>query len=395
MKLRDDINVLMSEVKISGEMHRAVLDGKRRKHRFSGSGRALGSAAAVLLALSTLHAGAGYLKEHTPLFNLFFIGSDSFDGLTEVSEEIQRQDIYDEILDSRLQAGEKGEAVGKEDAPGENGGKTVAVPLGEAGEKVIDNEMYSIELLETTCAGREITVSYILTRKAWNDVIVDVWVDTDSYGKILDGSAGEDDFDRVLTQTWFTDRYGRMLREGSGYTLDMNQEFCVTKQLGKQDYRSGEYTLYAMCHTRETEQDGTNYYEKWKDEEGKDFCSIPIEIVGNEKYGFELSGSIGGAVGDCQLEEYGVYISPLNVYLTLSGERPGGSEKMGYGKYKCELVLGFEDGSEVRMKMRERSIQSCKGGEGVIVELKSSFDGAIDPETIERIILNDITIMEK
>ncbi len=364
MMLRENIDNLMSEVTIGEEMRRAIMEG-RRKRRFQGGRMAFFSAAAVLFAASTMYVGAGYLMEHMPVRSLFDRKKSPSYSFISVPEGMQRKDIYGEILDSGYLAG----------------------------EKIIDNEMFSIELLETTCAGREITVSYILTKKAGKNIIVDVWLDTEFAGKVMDGSIGNDDSGELLTLNSFTDNYGSFPRKDSGYTLAMNQEMCVVTQLGSRDYESGDYMLYAMCHTRKTE-DGTVVFERWADEEGKDVCSVPIEITGNNKYGLDLTGDIDMAEGDFRFASYGMYISPLTVYLDLYGVWQGSGDP-GLSGNEYEMVIGFADGTEARTVMQERQIKRSSENKNITVNMKAAFDGVIDPDSIVKIELNEITIMGK
>ena len=274
--------------------------------------------------------------------------------------------------------------------------------FGEVGERIIDNDMYSIDLLETTCAGREFTATYILTKKADQDMTVDVWVDTDFVGKVLDGTAENDGSGKVLTLQSYTDRFTRYtLLQNSEYTLARNQELCIVSQLAAEDYVSGTYMLYANCHIRkkETIQGGGKKeisYERWINEDGKNYCSAPIEIAGNSKYGLGLSGAMDRTEGEIHFEEYEVYISPLTIYVNLSGERMGSLDSRFNEGYQYEISLGFWDGTEIRTVIEEEALQRSRSDDkGVVISMRASFDRAIDPESIVSVGLDGAVIMDE
>uniref|UniRef100_UPI002634DBCF hypothetical protein n=1 Tax=uncultured Acetatifactor sp. TaxID=1671927 RepID=UPI002634DBCF len=273
MEFRENVDELMSGVTVSEGMRRAILEGdpekaghramsrtgagteggmdmgngRNRKRGHSAWRRAAVSAAAALLVMSTMYVGAGYLMDHTPLRDIFATRDDS---ALPVPQAQQRPDIYGEILDASYSVPENPAEAGETSqgaADGAEGSAEAAAPRGRYGEIVMDNELFSIELLETTCAGREMTASYILTKKTDQYLTVNVSIDNDYLGQWKEGLAGEDiDSDRMLTKSGFGDTFRwNNLPEGCGYELEENQELCIITQLGKADYAPGTYTLYA------------------------------------------------------------------------------------------------------------------------------------------------------
>ena len=165
--------------------------------------------AAALLVMSTMYVGAAYLIDHTPLRDFFTARDDS---ALSVPDGQQRPDIYGEILDDSFSAvGNRAEAATEADKSGteENAVQERTQFLrGKYGEIVMDNEMFSIEMLEMTCAGRELTASYILTRKTDGNLTVHVSIDNDYMGQWKDGLAGEEyDSSRSLLRSGFGDSF--------------------------------------------------------------------------------------------------------------------------------------------------------------------------------------------
>lgn len=435
MKFRENIDNLMSNVTVNEDMRRAIMEGnpENAKHRSmsrsAGMGRGMAEeggmnmkngrnrknrrkpvwaqaavpAAAALLIMSTMYVGAGYLIDHTPLRDIFAARDDS---ALPVPEGQQRPDIYGDILDDSFSAAgnpagavtETGTEAGTEagnNAQGEN-----TTYRGKYGEIVMDNELFSLEMLETTCAGRELTASYILTKKTDQYLTVQVSIDNDYQGRWRDGLEGESyDSDRTLMQSGFGDTFQwNKLPEGCGYELAENQELCIITQLGKTDYAPGTYTLYAESYYHETPAvEGENEDEPFHIVEISDediqtgFYRTPIKIAGSGDYGFALNGAIDKTEEQVHFDQYDIYVSPLTVYLTLEGTYQGEVSSI-WGMYRShEITIGFADGTQAQTTV----LLSAMGyGDGEIdVDMRASFDTAIDPASIVRVAMDGIVLM--
>ena len=430
MNFRESVDDLMSNVTVNEGMRRAIMEGKPQNAKYrsmshtadTGRGRteaeggmdmknnryrknrkkpvwaqAAVPAAAALLIMSTMYVGAGYLIDHTPLRDIFATRDDS---ALPVPEGQQRPDIYGDILDDSFfaagnQAGagtETGTEAGNE-VPGEN-----TAPRGKYGEIVMDNELFSLEMLETTCAGRELTASYILTRKTDQHLTVQVSIDNDYLGRWKDGLEGGDyDTDRTLMRSGFGDTFQwNKLPESCGYELAENQELCIITQLGKTDYAPGTYTLYAESYCYEApavEGEGESFQPVEIPEEDiqTGFYRTPIEIASSGDYGFALDGAIDKTEEQVHFDRYDIYVSPLTVYLTLEGTYQGEVSSI-WGMYRShEITIGFADGTQTQTTV----LLSAMGyGDGEIDgDMRASFDTAIDPSSIVRVAMDGIVIM--
>ena len=424
MEFRKNVDELMSGVTVNEGMRRAILEGnpekaghramsrtgvrteggmdmrndRNRKRRHSAWRSAAAPAAAALFVMSTMYVGAGYLMDHTPLRDIFTTRDDS---ALPVPQAQQRPDIYGEILDTSYSAPEKPAEAGETPqgaADGDEGSAEAAAPRGRYGEIVMDNEMFSIELLETTCAGREMTASYILTKKTDQYLTVNVSIDNDYLGQWKEGLAGEDiDSDKMLTKSGFGDTFQwNNLPEGCGYELEENQELCIITQLGKTDYAPGTYTLYAesYCHEAPVVEDQGEPFQfvEIPDEDVQSgFYKTSIEIQRSGDYGLALSGALDKTEEQVHFDSYDVYVSPMTVYLTLYGTYEGEvSSIWGMGR-EHDITITFEDGTQTQATVL---LSSMGYGSGKLdVDMRASFDTAIDPDTIVRVLLDGVAIM--
>ena len=423
MEFRENVNDLMSGVTVSEGMRRAILEGnpekaghramsrtgagteggmdmgngRNRKRGHSAWRRAAVPAAAALLVMSTMYVGAGYLMDHTPLRDIFATRDDS---ALPVPQAQQRPDIYGEILDASFSASEAQTETGEEPQGAADGAEASAetVPWGRYGEIVMDNELFSIELLETTCAGREMTASYILTKKTDQYLTVNVSIDNNYLGQWKEGLAGEDiDSDRMLTKSGFGDTFRwNNLPEGCGYELEENQELCIITQLGKADYAPGTYTLYAESYYHEApavEDQGEPFrFVEIPDEDVQSgFYKTSIEIQRSGDYGLALSGALDKTEDQVHFDRYDVYVSPMTVYLTLYGTYEGEiSSIWGMGR-EHDITIVFQDGTQTQATVL---LSSMGYGSGKLdVDMRASFDTAIDPNTIVRVLLDGVAIM--
>ena len=423
MEFRENVNDLMSGVTVSEGMRRAILEGnpekaghramsrtgagteggmdmgngRNRKRGHSAWRRAAVPAAAALLVMSTMYVGAGYLMDHTPLRDIFATRDDS---ALPVPQAQQRPDIYGEILDASFSASEAQTETGEEPQGAADGAEASAetVPWGRYGEIVMDNELFSIELLETTCAGREMTASYILTKKTDQYLTVNVSIDNNYLGQWKEGLAGEDiDSDRMLMKSGFGDTFRwNNLPEGCGYELEENQELCIITQLGKADYAPGTYTLYAesYCHeapAAEDQGESFRFVEIPDEDVQSGFYKTSIEIQRSGDYGLALSGALDKTEDQVHFDRYDVYVSPMTVYLTLYGTYEGEvSSIWGMGR-EHDITIVFEDGTQTQTTVL---LSSMGYGSGKLdVDMRASFDTAIDPNTIVRVLLDGAAIM--
>ncbi len=425
MEFRENVNDLMSGVTVSEGMRRAILEGnpekaghramsrtgagteggmdmgngRNRKRGHSAWRRAAVPAAAALLVMSTMYVGAGYLMDHTPLRDIFATRDDS---ALPVPQAQQRPDIYGEILDASFSASEAQTETGEEPQGAADGAEASAetVPWGRYGEIVMDNELFSIELLETTCAGREMTASYILTKKTDQYLTVNVSIDNNYLGQWKEGLAGEDiDSDRMLMKSGFGDTFRwNNLPEGCGYELEENQELCIITQLGKADYAPGTYTLYAESYYHEApavEDQGEPFrFVEIPDEDVQSgFYKTSIEIQRSGDYGLALSGALDKTEDQVHFDRYDVYVSPMTVYLTLYGTYEGEiSSIWGMGR-EHDITIVFQDGTQTQATVL---LSSMGYGSGKLdVDMRASFDTAIDPDAIVRVLLDGVAIMGK
>lgn len=423
MEFRENVDDLMSGVTVSEGMRRAILEGnpekaghramsrtgagteggmdmgngRNRKRGHSAWRRAAVPAAAALLVMSTMYVGAGYLMDHTPLRDIFATRDDS---ALPVPQAQQRPDIYGEILDASFSASEAQTETGEEPQGAADGAEASAetVPRGRYGEIIMDNELFSIELLETTCAGREMTASYILTKKTDQYLTVNVSIDNDYLGQWKEGLAGEDiDSDRMLMKSGFGDTFRwNNLPEGCGYELEENQELCIITQLGKADYAPGTYTLYAesYCHEApavEDQGESFRFVEIPDEDVQSGFYKTSIEIQRSGDYGLALSGALDKTENQVHFDRYDVYVSPMTVYLTLYGTYEGEvSSIWGMGR-EHDIAIVFQDGTQTQATVL---LSSMGYGSGKLdVDMRASFDTAIDPNAIVRVLLDGAAIM--
>ena len=441
MEFRENVDNLMSNVKVSKKLQKAILEANPEKtgnqamksmaiaykrpaeaeggmdmgHRTDMENRrntrntrnrkrplwrqAAVPAAAALLVMSTMYVGAAYLIDHTPLRDIFTARDDS---ALPVPEAQQRPDIYGEILDDGFVSGENQAEAGTQ--AGESGAvETPAqeesqAPRGKYGEIVMDNELFSIEILEVTCAGRELTASYILTKKTDQLQSVHVSIDNDYMGQWRDGLAGEEyDTSRSLMRSGFGDTFPRnKLPEGCGYELAENQELCIITQLGKTDYVSGTYTLYAETFSYEAPavEDGGESYQfvEIPDEDIREgFYRTSIEILRSGDYGLALNGALDKTEEQVHFDQYDIYVSPLTVYLTMEGTYQGEVSEI-WGMHRShKITIGFADGTETQTTVLLSGMGYGKGE--IDVDMRASFGTAIDPDSIVKVMLDDILLM--
>lgn len=427
MEFRENVDNLMSGVTVKEGLRRAILEGnperaghramsrtgaadrdrteggmdvgkdRNGKRRHSMWRRAAVPAAATLFVMSTMYVGAEYLIDHTPLRDIF---ANRDDSALPVPQAQQRPDIYGKILDDSFSAPEAQTETGEEPqqaADGDEAGAE-AVPRGRYGEIVMDNELFSIELLETTCAGREMTASYILTKKTDWDLTVHVSIDNEYLGQWKDGLAGEEyDTSRSLMASGFGDTFRwNQLPEGCGYELEENQELCIITQLGKTDYAPGTYTLYAesTCFEAPAVADQGEPYQivEVPDEDVQSgFYRTSIEIQRSGDYGLALSGALDKTEKQVHFDQYDVYVSPMTVYLTLYGTYEGEISSIWGMHSQHDITIVFQDGTQTQATV----LLSAMGyGFGELdVDMRASFDTAIDPDSIVKVTLDDVVIM--
>lgn len=393
MEFKRNADELMRHIRVDENMYRAIMEGRKtKKNRRFTFRKAAVPVAAALLMTSAMYVGAGYVMERTPLRE-FFAGKD--DETMTVPESQKMQDIYSEVMDAMhpVQENRADTIPESTDAVGdstETGEADTAVPMGKYGEIIIDHELFSIELLETTCTGRELSFSYILTQKTEERVLVKTRVDTDYYGERLDGSLDVPaDSSCLLLDNGFGKSYSwKKLPEDCVYELEENQWLYIETQLAKKEYSSGIYNLYA------------EYYREPKPEEEKEteskstghtYVKAPIEIISNDRYGLAMSGTTDKAEGDVHFDTYDVYVSPWTVYLALDGTYPGEMSSIWGAKSTHEIIIGFKDGTQTQTTVR---LAGMVYGSGEInVKMRASFETAIDPDSISSVILDGVAIM--
>ena len=435
MEFRENIDCLMSDIKVSQKLHRAILEGNPEKtgnqtlkskitvYRRTAEGgtadmrygtdmgkenrrtmrnrrkplwrQAAVPAAAALLVMSTMYVGAGYLIDHTPLRDIFTARNDS---ALSVPEAQQRPDIYGEILDDGFSSMESQAETGTQ--AGESGAEETGAqaPRGKYGEIVMDNELFSIEMLEMTCAGRELTASYILTKKTDQLQSVHVSIDNDYMGQWRDGLAGEEyDTSRSLMRSGFGDTFPwNKLPEGCGYELAENQELCIITQLGKTDYVSGTYTLYVdtLSYEAPAVEDGGEPYqfvEIPEEDIQEGFYRTSIEILRSGDYGLALNGALDKTEEQVHFDRYDIYVSPLTVYLTMEGTYQGEVSEIWGMQRSHKITIGFADGTETQTTVLLSAMGYGKGE--IDVDMRASFGTAIDPDSIVKVMLDDILLM--
>lgn len=225
-----------------------------------------------------------------------------------------------------------------------------------------------------------------------------VSIDNDYLGQWKDGLAGEEyDVDKTLLRSGFGDKFQwNKLPEGCEYELAENQELCIITQLGKTDYASGTYTLYAesFCYEApavENEGEPSRGVVIPDEDVQNGFYRTSIEIVRNGDYGFALSGALDKTEDQVHFDSYDVYVSPMTVYLTLYGTYEGEvSSIWGMGR-EHDITITFEDGTQTQATVL---LSSMGYGSGKLdVDMRASFDTAIDPDTIVRVLLDGVAIM--
>lgn len=376
--IKSDVDKLLSQVNISDQMYQNIMAGSdgaahrdaRRGEKMNGFSikNAIIPAAAVILAMNVMYVGAGYVMQNKPLRELFM--TQDADALT-VPQGQQNQDIYGEILDSNIPAVEN---VGGQDDASRESNVQNTVNLGKYGEKIMDNEYFTIELLEKSCTGKELTFTYILTDKTQKGVAVNAFVDTE-----FDACSYVNGFGEELTAS--------RLPEDSHYKLADNQKLCTFTQLGKEEYGSGMYKLFAEYFLPGDGefQEGTEHT----------YFEAPIEIIGNDDYGLALKGSMDKTEGIVHFNAYNVYVSPLNVYLSMEGTY-NGSVDSGWGtKSSHDITVYFADGTHTAVKVQLSSMSWDDRTGEIGVDMHAPFDTAIDPDHIVKVTLDDSVILEK
>ncbi len=395
MGIRQETDELMCQMRVTSEMHQAIMEGRKMKNHKRVAFRKMATvAAAAVLVSSTMYVGAGYIMERLPVRE-FFIEGDS--SVITVPDSQKMPEIYGEVVDSTHSAAtDLSGTVSDKEAGSSMAERKTDVPMGKYGELIIDNELFSIELLESICTGRELSLSYILTYKTDERMPVQVEVETDYYGELLDGPSDVPaDNSRLLLANAFGESLDwKHLPEGCIYELDENQELCNYTQLAKEDYSSGMYQLYAeyfmgtdiiVDYASGTETPGGG------SSTGHTYFKAPIEIISNDNYGIALSGTTDKTEGDVHFDTYEVYVSPWTVYLSMEGTYKGEISAVWGAKSSHEITIGFKDGTKVCTTVR---LSGMGYGYGDIdVNMRASFDTAIDPESIASVMLDGVVIM--
>lgn len=350
MEIKKNTDRLLAQTQISRELYENIMEGKSMKRRFSIKRAALPAAAAILI-MNVMYVGASCIIENTSLREYFIKKEEA--PLTVPETQI-RQDIYSEIAAGSLPAT----------------GNTVDSP-GSYGEMIIDNDLFSIEVLEKTCTGRELNITYILTQKTQDTLIVQGFVDTA--------------FDACSYESGFGDElYPDQLPADCGYELKENQRLCTITQLGTENYQSGLYQFYAeyfLIPEGQESVSGTDHT----------YFEASIEIIGNDDYGMALNGDMDKTEGAVHFEKYDVYISPLTVYLTLDGTYEG-EMSSGWGMQNYHNVtIEFSDGTQTTAKVL---LSGMKYGTGKInVNMNASFEAPVNPDNIVKVMLDDTVIL--
>ena len=362
MEIRENTDQLLAQIRVNKKLYENIMEGKEMKRRFSVKKAALPLAAAILI-MNVMYVGAGYIVENTALRDLFV---EREEASLVVPQAQQKQEIYENITDSNVPG--LSAAASK---PAENSAEKESQPvdLGIYGEKIIDNDLFSIELLEKTCTGKELSFTYILTQKTDQEIIVNTFIDTAFDACSYESGSGDG-------LSW------DKLPADCGYQLKENQMLCTMTQLGKEKYASGMYQLYAeyfLISDEPTSGTGHNYFE------------APVEIIGNDDYGLSLKGELDKTEGNVHFNAYDVYVSPLNVYLELDGTYQGEvTGDWGMKSYHT-ITIGFADGTETTAKVL---LKGMEYGDGKInVNMNASFAKAVDPDSIVKILLDDTEIL--
>lgn len=376
MEIRENTDKLMSQVRINQKMHENIMEGKEmgNRRRFTIK-KAIVPAAAAVLLMSTMYVGAGYLAEYTPLRELFV--NNELDVPLQVPEDQKAPDIYEDILDTNVPAMEE---------PGENGQGGAVRSLDSFGERIIDNEFFSIDIVEVSCTGRELSFSYILTQKTDQRLWVDPFI-AQSHDEC--GLAGG---------------FGDSLRpdqipDDSGYELAENQVLGTRTQLGKDEYVSGTYTLYAdyllydpLEGTKEELQTdmGTTQLIAIETEDQGSYAEGTIEITSSGDYCRALEGQLDRVEKNVHFNAYDIYITPLTIYLTLDGTyEEDMTGDWGMASYH-DITIGFTDGTETTAR-----VMLCSMGYGsgeISVDMRKSLDSAINPDAISSVSLDGVAI---
>ena len=375
MEIRENTDKLMSRVRINRKMYENIMEGREMKsrRRFTIK-KALVPAAAAVLLMSTMYVGAGYLVKYTPLRDIFM--NNELDAPMEVPEGQQIPDIYEDILDTNIPAVEE---------LGENG-EGAARPLDSFGERIIDNEFFAIDIVEVSCTGRELSFSYILTQKTDQRIWMDPFI-----AKSHDESGIAGGFGDSLRPD--------QIPADSGYVLAENQMLGTHTQLGKEEYVSGTYTLYVdyllydpLEGTKEEPQTDTGVAQlvAIETDDKPSYVESPIEITSRGDYCQALEGQLDRVEKNVHFNAYDIYITPLTVYLTLDGTY---EEEMtgdwGMASYH-DITIGFMDGTETTAKVM---LCAMSYGFGEIsVDMRKSFDSAIDPDAISSVSLDGVVI---
>ncbi len=389
-QFRKNADELMSQVKVNESMYRTIMNGQHRKSSKNGfmlKRAVIPAAAAVLMIASTMYVGAGYMGWKTSLRDLFMEREES---ALKVPETQQMPEFYGQFLDSELPASTS-QISTEEDAQIEE-----TVKLGNYGKMIVDNELFSIELLETACAGRELFLSYILTQKTEQRVHVSISVDTPEKGQWM---AGTLDFDSYHEKSNFAGAFGDYydwdrLPADCSYELAENQQLNVYTQLGKWDYTTGNYVLYVDYTIIEDTPISTEPFSTFVVEDSEQhFLTAPIELVGNEGYGLALTGSIDQQERNVHFDAYDIYVSPLNVYLTLDGTYEGEISSIWGMESSHDIIVGFQDGSSAKTTVL---LSGMGYGDGNIdVNMHAPFDVPIDPEAITTVSLDGVVILNR
>lgn len=376
MEIRDNADKLMAQVRIDRKMYEKIMEGKvmGSRRRFT-LRKAIVPAAAAVLLMSTMYVGAGYLAEYTPLRELFM--SDTLEEPLEVPEGQKVPDIYEDILDTNMPT--VGETV--EGSEGE-----AVKALDSFGERIIDNELFSLDVMEVSCTGRELSFRYVLTKKTDQELWTDVFIARSHDERGI--ASGFGDFLRP-----------DQIPAGSGYELAENQKLWTCTQLGKEDYASDRYTLYvdyrlldSSAGTKQViETDfGPSEFIAVETADKPSSVEAPIEITSRGDYCLALEGLQERVEGEVRFNAYDVYITPLTVYLTLDGSYEGEmTGDWGMASYH-DIRICFTDGTETTARVM---LSSMSYGDGAIsVDMRKSFDSAIDPNRISSVSLDGVVI---
>ena len=121
------------------------------------------------------------------------------------------------------------------------------------------------------------------------------------------------------------------------------------------------------------------------------FYKTSIEIVRSGDYGFALNGGLDKTEEQVHFDRYEIYVSPLTVYLMMDGTYQGEIDAIWGMCRSHDIIIGFADGTETQATVLLSAMGYDKGK--IDVDMNASFETAIDPDSIVKVMLDDIVLM--